>query len=237
MRVFIVVMAIAACDAPTPAQPDAAVDGRPPLVLPTIPMNIVVTQSSISVYMDAADFGGFNACVVTPFATVGQCSGAVDGNPCWALKPALSCITDVGVELDGQRLQPQHPGGTDPWTFYYEPFGTGALSLVIAGCGHPETRIALDGPPRLQVEVSAVLENRDVHVAWTTDGPTTSAMAKAGPAFCHVEGVNEYTFKNWPDMYAGVTAFNSRSDVVSDFGPATIWSGTAAYTMVQGFPQ
>jgi hypothetical protein len=227
------VAAIAACDGgATPAVPDADVDAAS-LTIPVIPMNIVVTDRSIQVYMEAIDFGDVG-CVVTPFPEIGQCSAFVDGNPCGALDLTQSCLTDIGVEIDGVRVQPMFRGENDPWTFYDSRFGTGSLALVVAGCGHPETRISLDGPPLPTVQVSAVLENGDAHVSWTTDLPATSAIAFVATGlytpFCHVEGVNERVFGHLTSaMSASVQAINSRTNVVTELGNATIWRAGVAH--------
>src|SRR5689334_344222 len=109
-----VLLVVAACDKAAPAVVvDADVDSKSTLVIPVLPMNIVVSDHLVEVYMEAVDYGDAG-CVVTPFPVIGECSVSVDGNPCSFYPEEYSCITDVGVELDGQRLVPAHPGGSDP---------------------------------------------------------------------------------------------------------------------------
>lgn len=238
MRRTFVVIAVAACDAPAPTQPDAAVDAKPPLVLETIPMNIVVTQRSIEVYMEALDLGERD-CKVTTFPTIGgACSWSADGNPCWGHDASASCITNIALELDGKSVLPANRGGIDPWTFYDERFDDGTLTLIVAGCGHPATRIPLGSPSPMQAGVTAVQENRDVHVTWTTDPPASSAIVGvSGTLFsqaCHTVGINEQTISNMPNArLANVIGVDTRTDLVTDFGPATIWRGVEATTSLQ----
>ena len=240
MRGAVVVAIVAGgCDDPARVHPHyTSPDARKStLVVETIPMNIVLTEHSVSVYMEAVDFGDSD-CVVTPFPTVGHCSVSVDGGPCWAKAPAESCITDLAIELDGQRLTPANFGGTDPWRYFYsERLDSGMATLVIAGCGHAEARIPLSGSALLQVQVSAVKENRDVRVTWATDQPASSAIAELSNGlfapFCHVEGTNEYLFTNFGGAeWAQVSAISTRTELATDFGPATVWrAGTGSFEL------
>jgi hypothetical protein len=198
-----------------------------------IPMNIVVTDGVVQVYMDAVDLGNCD-CAVTTFPTIGACTPLTDANPCDGNPYCTSCITDFGIEVNEQRLVPTAAtGNSDPRMFYGDAFPPGDLSLVVAGCGHPSTRISLDGAPFLQV--SAVTDHVDgtQHVSWTTDAPASSALVTIASEFsgdlCRVQGVSDYTFGNAvTGLSVQVQALDVEQDVVTEFGTAAIWRGGSA---------
>lgn len=108
MRWFVVLMALAACDeSPRVHQhympPDAP---KSTFVLDTIPMNIVVTPGFVEVWMEGIDFGAAQlACVGSHFALPGECNGYGDADPCGARPANASCLTDIAIEVDGQRVE------------------------------------------------------------------------------------------------------------------------------------
>ena len=223
---ILVVASAAACESSAPS------DDEEPL---TIPMRIVVTDNAVQVYMEAADLG---TCSCSPqlFPAVGSCSPVTDANPCSGNPNCTSCVTDVGVELNGTRLAETIYGGNDPWTGYYGTIPSGQLSLVLAGCGHPTTRIALDGPAFPRVTAAADYVNETPHVSWTTDvAPLSTLVTLYGGThgdLCNVQDVSEHTFTGWTyGASVGVQPLGSRVDVDTELGPATIWrAGVASAT-------
>ena len=209
----------------TGSSPDAAPQ--------TFPLRVVVTDRSVAVYTDAADLGTCS-CIALTFPAVGSCSGITDGNPCDGDPYCNSCITDFGVEVDGQRLTPQASGGTDPHAAYFDMLPAGQLSLVLAGCGHPSTRISLDGPEFLGTSAMADYVNGSAHVSWSTSGAPLGTLLEIdgglGGALCQVQDVSEYTFGSWPKaLGVQVWPLGSRADVDTAFGPATIWRAGNAW--------
>lgn len=198
-------------------------------------MQVVVTDGEIQVYMDAVDLGSCG-CAALPFPEVGSCSYITDASPCNEDPYCQSCITDFGIEVDGQRLAPTRSGGDDPWTRFYGSFPSGQLSLALAGCGHPLTRISLDGPAYLQTTATADYVNGVPHVSWTTNTPPLTTLATLWDSLsgeiCNVQSAADYTFSGWVHGYAAaVQPLGSRMVVDTDFGTATIWrAGTASAT-------
>jgi len=209
----------------TSSSPDAASQ--------TFPLRVVVTDRSVQVYTDAADLGTCTCSALT-FPAVGSCSGITDANPCDGNPYCNSCITDFGVEVDGQRLSPPVSGGTDPHAAYFDMLPAGQLSLVLAGCGHPSTRISLDGPAFLDASATADYVNGTAHVSWNTSGAPLGTLLEIdgglGGDLCQVQDVSEYTFASWPRaLGVQVWPLGSRADVDTAFGPATIWRAGNAW--------
>ena len=232
LRSLVMLVTIGACGS-SESTPDATA----PLDLP---MNIIVLDDRIEVYMDAADRGSC-LCTATRFPAPGRCSFLTDAGPCSGNPYCPSCITDVGVELDGQRLTPTIRGDTDPWTLYYDPFAAGQLSVVLEGCGHPQTRIPVDGIPFPQTTVTAEYVNGRPHAAWTSDAMVVSTMVTIygpiAPDLCHVQNVSDYTSETL--MYARsvrVSPFVSRTELDTEFGHATIWRGGNGFAMFPPSP-
>jgi hypothetical protein len=206
-----------------------------------VPMQVVVTKGTIQVYTNAVDLGDC-MCTALNFPDVGSCSYITDSSPCNVDPFCHSCITDVGIEIDGQRVAPIGDGGNDPWARYYDSFPSGQLSLVIAGCGHPTTRIPLDGPAYLQTSVTADYVSGVPHVRWTTDLPPLSSLvnfsASLGGELCHAPGtVSDYTFTGYlGGLSVEVQPLGFRADVDTEFGPATIWRAGDAYAMFPPMP-
>ena len=229
---FAVVLLLGGAAAAACGESSTMPDSQVPL---TFPMRIVVSAGAVQVYMEAADLGGC-ACSAVIFPSVGSCSFLTDAGPCSGNPYCRSCITDFGVEVNGVRLTPTGDGGNDPWTRYYGTIPNGQLSLVLAGCGHPPTRISLDGPAFPRVTVAADYVNGAPHVSWITDAvPLSTLLTLYGGShgdLCHVQDGSDYTFAGW--MYASAVAvqpLGSRMDVDTEFGPATIWRSGAASAM------
>jgi hypothetical protein len=178
--------------------------------------------------MEAADLGNCG-CSALKFPAVGSCSFLTDVSPCNDFPCNKSCITDVGVEVNGARLEAPTPvyGGNDPLTRNYGMFPAGQLSLVLAGCGHPTTRISLDGPAFPQATATADYVSGMPHVSWTTDTPSLGALLTlyGGDygAFCYVQDVSDYTFTVPFATSIEVQPLGWRADVDTEFGSATIW--------------
>lgn len=212
---------------------DMPADSAEPLVPIEIPMNIVVGDHSLVLYMNGRDKVGCD-CLPVEFLAVGERGIGSDAQPCGLPSncPAGSCITELGVEVDGARLATHDMDLylEDPWVLPYDPFPTGVTTLVIAGCGHPETRIPIGRPALPIVTVTADYVAGHPHVSWTTSIPAVSAMVSisaptAGGHGAHVPGSEtEYTETElWSAFFASVTAYVSSVEVATEFGPATVW--------------
>lgn len=217
-------LALCACDvAPNP-------EHKP--VLP-IPLQVVVSDSSIAVYMDGADLRDCT-CEPLAFPALGTCSFITDANPCNGNRVCDSCITEFGVEVDGAPVAVGTNGATDPRTITRDtPFPPGALALVIGGCERATIRIPLDGAPFGTPTATADYVGTNMpHVSWTTDVAAASTLVTLYGGthgdLCHVAGASEYTFADWMfGSYAIVQPLTSRVDIPTDFGPATVWRGDA----------
>ncbi len=205
-----------------------------------IPMRIVVSDGAVQVYMEAADLGNCG-CSKLVFPEIGSCSFLTDAGPCNDAPYCTSCISDFGVEVNGERLTATGYSGNDPWTRYYGAFPAGELSLVVAGCGHPTTRISLDGPAFPEATATADYVDGIPHVSWTTSTPPLSTLLTLYGGthgdLCHTHDVSEYAFTDW--MYArsvDVQPLGSRVDIDTEFGPATIWRAGNAFAMFPPMP-
>lgn len=195
-----------------------------PLVLP---MQIVVSDGGVSVYLDGADFSGCG-CFPLRFPAPNECSFLSDVNTCNLTTYCQSCITDLHVEVDGIALEPTWLGGHDPWGRGYESFPPGELMLVIAGCGHDATRIPLDGAPFGEVTAVADYVDGVAHVAWTTNvpAPTTLLTMYGGwhGEVCRVDGASEYSFETWPAAnYVITQPAAAITELDTELGPVTLW--------------
>jgi hypothetical protein len=193
-------------------------------------MRIVVTEHAVQMYTDAADQRGCD-CSAFIFPVVGACSISTDAGPC-SSGYCGSCITDFGVEVNGTRVPPRISGGYDPWTLYYTgALPSSGLSLVLEGCGHPSTRIPLDGPAFPQTTATADYIDDVPHVSWASDAPSLGTLltffGPISPDLCHVQGETEHSFTHLPYERVGtsvlVQSLVSRTDINTDFGAATIW--------------
>jgi hypothetical protein len=225
----VALLVAAACNTACRAS-DAISDGQLPIDLP---LRIVVSERAVRLYMDARDLGDCG-CSAVRFPTVDACSFLTDANPCSGSPFCESCITDIGVEVNGERLTPTAYGGRDPLTRYYETFPSGQLTLVLAGCGHPTTRISLDAGAFLESTATADYVDGVPRVRWTTDAPALSTLltlySGSHGDLCHVQDVAEYSFAGWTSANSvTVQPLDSRVDIDTDFGPATVWwAGTAS---------
>lgn len=199
-----------------------------------LPMNIVVTDGHVEIYMEAADLGC--ECNEIVFPAPGTCATLTDANPCGGMDSCHSCITDIGVELDGKRLAPTRHGGKDPWWFEYDPFAAGSLSVVVEGCGHPKTRIPIDGPafPTTTTVTADYDSGLNAHVTWTSDAPPgTGAFVSLSNTYgqmCHVTSGTEFTADGWArSLDAEVIPLVSRTELDTAVGHATIWRGGRAF--------
>lgn len=201
-----------------------------------IPMQIVVGDGFVQIYMEGADLGGCS-CQAVAFPAAGACSFLTDAGPCDSNPSCRSCLTDVHVEVGGTPLPLLGTRSADPLTLAYGTFPAGALALVVAGCGHPSTRISLDGPAFPHATVTADFASGGApHVTWATDAGSVGALLtlRGGShgELCHVEGASEYTFTDW--MFGSsivVEALASRTEAMTEFGAATVWRAGAAGAM------
>jgi hypothetical protein len=192
-----------------------------------LPMHVVVTDHTVAAYLDAADI---LPCSCHPFVfpAVGACSTSTDANPCEGNPYCPSCVTDFGVELNGQQLTPTVTTGNDPWGGYYAPFAAGALELVIAGCGHPATRIPLDGAAFPSATATADYVGGTAHASWTTDATSQQALVSIYTGYtghlCFVSGASDYTFTGYSYGTAvNVQPLAAPTELDTDVGHVTIW--------------
>lgn len=212
-RLLVTALALGACNTAAPVD---------------LPMDIVVTDGRVEIYLEGADLGGCE-CNETRFPAPGTCSIVSDVNPCG--ESCDSCITDLGVELDGKRLAPKRRSSPDPWSFEYEPFASGSLAVVIEGCGHPKTRFSIDGPAFPSTTVTANYVNGKQHVQWTSDASTDLgsllSFTNIYGRLCHVAGT-DYTDDYGGNLDVEVNPFVSRTELDTELGHATIWRGGRA---------
>ena len=192
-----------------------------------LPMHVIVTDRSVTAYLDAADILPCG-CHSFSFPLVGECSTSTDANPCDGNPYCPSCVTDFGVELDGQRLTPTSNRGSDPWGGFYAPFASGSLELVIAGCGHPTTRIPLDGPAFPSATATADYVGGTAHASWTTDASSQQALVTVFTGYtghmCFVAGAADYTFPGYSQAISvDVQPLAAPIELDTPLGHATVW--------------
>lgn len=192
-----------------------------------LPMHVVVTDRTVTAYLDAADI---LPCGCHPFVfpAAGACSTSTDANPCDGNPYCPSCVTDFGVELNGERLTPAVMRGTDPWGGYYAPFAEGKLELVIAGCGHPTTRISLDGGAFPSATAAADYVGGMAHASWTTNATSQQALVTLYGGYsantCFVSGATDYTFTGYAQgLSVGVQPLGAPTEIDTELGRVTVW--------------
>ena len=192
-----------------------------------LPMHVVVTDHSVTANLDAADILPCG-CQPFPFPAVGACSTSTDANPCDGNPYCPSCVTDFGVELNGQRLTATSESGGEPWRQDFAPFGPGELELVIAGCGHPTTRISLDGAGFPSVTASADYVGGTAHASWMTDATSQQALVSIFTGYtehtCFVSGAAEYTFTGYSyGTGVNVQPLGAPRELETALGHVTVW--------------
>jgi len=202
--------------------------GPPDAQLTFFPMWIVVTDGGVAMYTNGADFGDCT-CTALRFPDVGTCSFISDAGPCPG--QCLSCIRRFDVEVNGQS-DSSVVNGEDPWATAFTQVPGSSLTLVLEGCGHPTTRIPLDGPAFPEATAMADYVGGKPHVSWTEDASATSTLVTLQGGlhgeFCNLSGT-EYTFDDWDFAYwAAVAPLAAPTSVETNFGPATVWRAGGA---------
>lgn len=196
-----------------------------------LPMHVVVTDHSVTAWLDAADILPCN-CHPFVFPAVGSCSTDTDAGPCSGNPYCPSCVTDFAVEEDGVRMTPTADGGNDPWTRYYDQFSDGTHTLVIAGCGHPTTRISLDGAAFPTAVATVQQASGDTLVSWTTNATNQQALVTRSGGFgaetCFVDSASQYTFTGTSGLGVQVEPLGARTELDTELGHATIWRAGVA---------
>ncbi len=191
-----------------------------------LPMHVIVTDHSVAAWLDAADILPCN-CKPFVFPAAGSCSTSTDAGPCSGNPYCPSCITDFAVEENGVRMTPIADGGNDPWMRYYDHFSDGTHALVIAGCGHPTTRISLDGAAFPTATATVQQGSGDTLVSWTTDATTQQALVTRSGGYgadtCFVEGASQYTFAGAGGLGVEVQPLGVAHDAETALGHVTIW--------------
>lgn len=221
-RLFaITALALAACESES--------GSAPPIDLP---MQIVVSEHEVSVYMEAADLGTCDCSEVT-FPAPGTCTLTTDANPCSGNPVCRSCLTDIHVEVDGAPLAPDAGGtiGTDPWRAHYAFYPVGALELVIEGCGHLPTRIPLDAIafPKTTVVAEWNIDTHTPRARWTVESPSpapetlVTLRSEFGSTFCRTSAASEHTFTSVFGRSIEAEPLFSHRDIETEVGFVTVW--------------
>jgi hypothetical protein len=192
-------------------------------------LDIRVDDDSVAVY--AREVERACTCSAGEFPAVGTCETSSDGISCTCDPPPATCLESFRIERGDQVVH------EEPYDRFIE-FGYQHLAvvtdpgdeLVIEGCGG-EARIPLgdDAFPRPTI-TDLEITTSSLELAWTTDGPATSALVSMsdgfGGALCHDAFAGSFSDAG----YHGLTRYVSvdavvRREVTTELGQARVWIG------------